>query len=240
MADIQFEDPRLAALYDPLDPVRDDLDHYLAMVAEFGATSILDIGCGTGTFACLLASSGRDVIGVDPAAASLAVAAAKPGADRVRWIQSSATTLPPLQVDLVTMTGNVAQVFLEDSEWNDVLRAAHRSLRPGGRIVFEVRDPSRRAWESWTAALSATHAVVPGVGAVTSWTEVVDVAGPFVTFTTTFEFDGLRLTSESTLRFRTRDEIEASLVSAGLSLVDVRDAPDRPGLELVVIAERRD
>jgi SAM-dependent methyltransferase len=237
MADIQFEDPRIVALYDALDPVRDDLDHYVAMVAEFDASSILDIGCGTGTFASLLAASGLDVVGVDPAAASLAIARRKPSADRVRWIQSNATDLPPLQVDLVTMTGNVAQVFLGDDEWNAVLRVARHSLRRGGRIVFEVRDPSQRAWESWTKRESLTRALVPHIGVVESWAEVRSVAGQLVTFTTTFNVGGQILTSESTLRFRSRDDIEVSINSAGLSLVEVRDAPDRPGLEFVFIAE---
>ena len=80
MADALFEDPRLARVYDPLDPDRDDLLVYAAIAAEFGARSVLDIGCGTGTFACLLAGRGLDVIGVDPAGASLDVARAKPGA----------------------------------------------------------------------------------------------------------------------------------------------------------------
>ena len=59
MADAHYTEPRLAALYDPLDQDRSDLDVYAAMAAEFGARSVLDIGCGTGTFACLLASRGR-------------------------------------------------------------------------------------------------------------------------------------------------------------------------------------
>jgi ubiquinone/menaquinone biosynthesis C-methylase UbiE len=53
MADAQFATPRLAEVYDPLDPDRSDLDAYVAMVEEFRASSVLDIGCGTGTFACL-------------------------------------------------------------------------------------------------------------------------------------------------------------------------------------------
>jgi ubiquinone/menaquinone biosynthesis C-methylase UbiE len=240
MADVQFEDPTLAGLYDPLDPVRHDLDPYLAMVVEFGASSILDLGCGTGTFACLLAESGLDVVGVDPAAASLAVAQSKPAAGRVRWINTSATALPPLQVDLVTMTGNVAQVFVDDDEWLAVLRAARRSLRSGGRIVFESRDPSRRVWDSWTKQDSLTRTFVPDVGVVETWTQVVSVSKQLVAFTSIFNVAGEIHTSESTLRFRTRDDIETSLNAAGLALLEVRDAPDRPGLEFVYIAERGD
>ena len=84
MADPVFEDPRLAEVYDPLDPDRSDLDAYVAMVDEFG----------TGTLACLLARRGLDVTAVDPAGASLAVAGTKPGADRVRWVHGYATAWP--------------------------------------------------------------------------------------------------------------------------------------------------
>ena len=57
VADAHFENPRLAMLYDPLDPDRQDLDVYAAMAAEFGARDVLDIGCGTGALACLLATA---------------------------------------------------------------------------------------------------------------------------------------------------------------------------------------
>lgn len=70
MADAAFAHPRLATLYDPLDPDRSDLDAYLRMAREFGARRVLDIGCGTGVFALLLADEGIDVVGVDPAGAS--------------------------------------------------------------------------------------------------------------------------------------------------------------------------
>ncbi|MBO0832105.1 MAG: class I SAM-dependent methyltransferase, partial [Actinobacteria bacterium] len=112
MPDAIFDDPRLARIYDPLDPDRSDLDVYAAIAAEFGARSVLDVGCGTGTFACLLAARGLEVTGVDPAGASLDVARAKPGAGAVRWLHGDATTLPLMQADLATMTGNVAQVFV--------------------------------------------------------------------------------------------------------------------------------
>lgn len=240
MADAHFEERRLAEIYDPLDPDRSDLDAYAAIVAEFDARSVLDVGCGTGTFACLLAGRGVDVIGLDPAAASLGVARSKPGADRVRWVRRDAASLPPVQVDLVTMTGNVAQVFLTDRDWELVLCGAHRALRPGGRLVFETRDPARKAWLEWNRETSRARTAIPGVGDVETWVEVTGVRGDLVSFRSVFVFeaDGAVMTSESTLRFRRREEVADSLASAGFALEDVRDAPDRPGRELVFIARR--
>ncbi len=80
MVDAVFSEQRLAEIYDPLDADRSDLDVYTAMAEEFGAGSVLDVGCGTGTLACRLALRGLEVIAVDPAAASLDVARRKPGA----------------------------------------------------------------------------------------------------------------------------------------------------------------
>jgi SAM-dependent methyltransferase len=238
VADAIFENPRLAQIYDALDPDRSDLDAYLAMAKEFGVRSVLDIGCGTGTFALLLAEHGFEVTGIEPALASLAVARDKPGADRVRWLHGDATDLPPLQVDLVTMTANVAQAIANDGDWHATLVAARGSLRPGGRLVFETRDPARRAWEAWTR--EATYAItdIPGVGRVQDWNEVTEVDLPLVTFTGTciFDSDGEEITSTSTLAFRERNVVEADLQSHGFVVEDVRDAPDRPGREFVFVA----
>jgi SAM-dependent methyltransferase len=240
MADAIFEEPRLAEIYDPLDPDRSDLDAYAAMAEEFRAWNVLDVGCGTGTLACMLAARGREVIAVDPAAASLAVARRKPGADGVRWLHADATALPPLQVDLATMTGNVAQVFITGEEWAATLRAVRAAVRPGGRLVFESRNPQKQAWLEWSRDQTYRRAVIPGAGPVETWTDLTDVEGSLVSFRTTFVFgrDGDVLTSDSTLRFRSRDELASSLVAADLVVDEIRDAPDRPGRELVFIARR--
>ena len=47
-----------------------------------------------------------------------------------------------------------------------------------------------------------------------------------------------RLTPTSTLRFRTRPEVTASLAAAGYRIDEIREAPDRPGREMVFIALR--
>lgn len=229
----EFDDPRIAGVYDSFDSDRSDLDSYLAILAELGASRVVDLGCGTGTFAIMLASSGREVVAVDPAGAMLDVARAKSGADRVRWIHGDATSIPgELRVDAVTLTGNAAQAIVDEADWHRTLEAVHGVLVPGGHFVFETREPSVRAWESWNREQS--YAVVDGVE---SWEEVTRVEWPLVTFDSTTVFpDGDRVVATSALRFRDRAEVEADLQANGFIVVDVRDAPDRPGRELVFVA----
>ncbi|MDE9364106.1 class I SAM-dependent methyltransferase [Luteipulveratus sp. YIM 133132] len=247
MVDAAFADPRMARHYDALDPDRSDLDVYAALVDELGARQVLDIGCGTGTFACLLARRGVQVIGVDPAAASVDLARAKPGAERVRWFVGETPSLPPMQVDLAVMTANVAQVFVDDRSWRETLAAAYERVRPGGHLVLETRVPAYRAWESWVR--EQTYAVAPAEGVAEAWQDLLEVAGDpeapsraaplLVTFRGTMVLDaGERLESTSTLRFRSRGEVETSLADEGWTVDEVRDAPDRPGREWVFLARR--
>jgi len=73
---------------------------------------------------------------------------------------------------------------------------------------------------------------------------------PVLSFRETFRFKGddeVRfkgddevLTSDTTLRFRSQQEIAVSLADTGYSLLDASEAPDRPGRELVFIARRID
>lgn len=245
MPDPVFDHPRLAAVYDPLDPDRSDLDAYAAIVAdELGARSLLDVGCGTGTFAIRMAGLGLAVTGVDPAVASVDVARGKPGAEAVTWVDgvvdAVAVPAPGRGFDAATMTANVAQVFIDDADWLATLRAVRERLRPGGTLVLEARRPERRAWLEWTEAATRQVVDVPHEGLVEDWVQVTAVDGELVTFVspTLFHRDGVRIDSTSTLRFRSREAIEASIAEAGLEVVDVRDAPDRPGREHVFLARR--
>jgi SAM-dependent methyltransferase len=234
MSDQIFAHPRLAAVYDAFDADRGDLPHYAAIASELSAGTVLDVGCGTGSFAVRLAGGGRTVIGVDPAAASLEIARAKGAGLPVTWIHGESGDVPPAVADLAVMTGNVAQVFGTAEAWAANLAGIHRALRPGGHLVFETRRPEARAWEEWAAQTDPV--VRDGVERTMVMT---GVNLPFVSFQYTFRFpDGTVLTSDSTLRFRSRDEIGSSLAAAGFEVRDVREAPDRPGKEFVFIARR--
>ena len=84
-------------------------------------------------------------------------------------------------------------------------------------------------------ARATTHET--SFGRVDVWCEITEALEPFVSFrwTHVFESDGAPMTSESTLRFRSRDEAADSLTAAGFDIIDIRDAPDRPGKEFVFI-----
>jgi SAM-dependent methyltransferase len=236
--DAAFADPRLAVLYDVFDDDRSDLEAYLAIADDVGARTVVDIGCGTGSLAVLLAEGGIGVVGVDPASASLDVARAKPHAESVTWVDGDAGALAGLvlEADLAVMTGNVAQVFVSDEDWHHTLEAVHACLRPRGWFALETRRPEARAWESWDVA--PTTVELPGGAQAVLSRRVIDVAMPLVTFVSETVVDGEVLPSTSTLRLRDRQEVDADLGNHGFDVVEVREAPDRPGLEHVFLARR--
>jgi SAM-dependent methyltransferase len=182
-----------------------------------------------------VAEQAIDVTAVDPAAASLAVARRKPGAERVTWIHGDATALPHLDADLAVMTANVAQVVLSDDDFTSTLSAIGAALRSGGILAFEVRDPSRRAWESWHGR--ERNQPTEAEGHVTELTEVTGVVDELVSFRHTYSFgNGDTVVSDSTLRFRERAHVEGLLGATGFGDIEIRDAPDRPGAEWVFVA----
>lgn len=225
MPGILFAQPRLAAIYDALHPDRSDLDPYLWLVDRLKPGSVLDLGAGTGTFACRLAGEGVEVIAVEPAAASIDVARRKPGADRVRWITGDATALPNVTVDVVTMTGNVGE-HLDDREWLDTLRACHAALRPGGSLVFGSRDPTGEPWLAWNRDSTFERAEIPGVGVVEHWLDITDTGPDRFSFRWTFVFeaDGATFDWDATFRVRSKAEIAHALQTAGFDTVDIDES----------------
>lgn len=189
----------------------------------------------------MLARLDVDVVAVDPAGASLEVARGKPGADRVRWVHGDANAVPEDldgRVDVAVMTGNVAQAIVEEQDWVSTLTIVSRCLRPGEHLVFETRRPERRGWQEWTREQSETVTEVPGHGSIRHWVPLTEVDLPLVTFDSVRVFDDETLTSSSTLRFRSKDEVTTTLGSCGFDVREVREAPDRPGRELVFLAQR--
>jgi SAM-dependent methyltransferase len=241
-----YSDARLAALYDALNPAGPDTDFYIALAQT--AAHIVDLGCGTGLLACELAARGYRVTGIDPSPQMLAVARHRPNGERVTWIEGDAGALAfANRCDLIVMTGHVAQIFLDDAALLDVLKAARRALRIGGRIAFESRNPATRAWQKWTPEDSLRRVSAKDGGAVDVWQELHATPEPStgrVAFTTFYRFGegtGDTLHADSELRFRTQDELAALLMQAGFTQTDWygnwdRAPVDEASRELIAVA----
>ncbi len=248
MSGLWTEDPRLAAVYDTECTGRDDHDFYLALADELGAGTVVDVGCGTGVFAVDLARRGLAVIGVDPAVPMLEIARRRSTGLDVEWIHGLVDNVATGVADLVVMMGHVAQYFVDDADWSNVLRQLHRVLHPGGRLTFETRNPAIPWEEYWTEARSKATMPHPEDGEFTSWVEVVEKSGPADSYTLTHYGhtvlpDGVHLTAAETLRFRSPSEIVASIEAAGFTLEQTWGGWDRTrftpsSFEMIVVARR--
>jgi SAM-dependent methyltransferase len=244
---VEFTDPRLVAVYDTINAYEPDTQPRFVreLAAETGASTIVDLGCGTGLITRDLAGLGYAMIGVDPAPAMLAVARTRPNGDRVRWIEGGADAIDVTDADLAIMTGHVAQFFLTDESWSATLAALHGALRTGGRLAFESRNPAARAWEGWHGgARLVVHD--PVAGEIETWVEGLGNTAGIVSYTIHYRFaaGGEQLRAPSALRFRTLDELRESLDQADFTVEratgdwDGRAAgPDAP--ELIVVARAR-
>lgn len=218
----EFRHPRLAALYDvSFGWTRED-DFFLGLVDETPLARVADLGCGTGRLAVAMAAAGHRVTGVEPAAASLELARVKPGADRVRWIEGTSSALEDAVFDVVVMTSHVAQFLVGDEEWSGTLGDLYRALVPGGRLIFDTRDPRARAWERWNPDESRHRVRLADGSEVEVWDEVRSVNGELVDGTLHYRFaDGEELSSEARMRFRPEGSIRQSLAEAGFAVEQI-------------------
>ena len=238
-----FGDPRLTALYDTINLHAEDTPFYLGLAAELAPVDVIDLGCGTGRLALILAARGHRVTGIDPSPHMLAVARGKGGANAVRWVDGGVHELGDQEADLVLMTGHVAQFFMGEADWREALGRIQRALRPGGRLAFETRNPTPRPWEAWTPQASRRATETPG-GVVETWYDFKSVKDGTVDYAYCYRFPtGELVREDSRLIFRTRDQIALSLDGAGLEIERLYGDWDRTPAsnespELIYIARR--
>lgn len=241
----EFSDPRLVALYDPLNALGADSDFFCDEAARLSARSIIDLGCGTGLLTLKLAELDHQMTGIEPSRAMLDVARNKPGAEQVKWIKGSYEKLAGLTADMVLMTSHVAQFFLEDKEWEKVLAAAHGALEPEGHLVFDVRALTDPPFEGWPTDDNRRRFENTDSGPVEWWFKLVDVKEQRVRYELHYLFrkSGEEVVSMNELRFRSQDEIRQSLTDAGFFVDNVYGDWDRSSVgsaspEMIFVAER--
>jgi SAM-dependent methyltransferase len=219
----EFSDPRLVDLYDWWNPGREDTDFYLDLATHLEASSVVDVGCGTGLLACELARRGHQVVGVDPSPAMLEVARHRPGGELVTWIEGDAGDLSESTADLALMTGHVAQIIRDETAWAKTLRSIRRALRPGGRVAFETRNPGARPWLGWTPDRSRRRIHDGDHCPIDIWFDALGVEDQLVHYDIHYRFvdSGEELVSSAALRFRSQEDVARTLVDAGFSIEEV-------------------
>jgi SAM-dependent methyltransferase len=222
VVDRLFSDPRLAELYDLLDPWerRGDFAFYLPLVMSSDA--VLDVGCGTGELLrrAREAGHGGRLCGLDPADAMLDQARTR---SDIEWTLGDLGSVAwDQEFDLIVMSGHAFQVFVEDHEIRQALTAIRSALTDDGHFAFETRNPPARAWERWTP--DHVVEVVGADGAVRRMAHEVETPVDsdvvhFTTIITSPTWDQPR-TSRSTLRFLAADQLDSFLSDAGLAIED--------------------
>lgn len=132
--------------YAEVDPFRQRADHLVKMLRNLTPRGVaVDLGCGDGLYAHLLAKQGVEVIGLDPEASAIdqahqaTAAQTYPGA-RPRFERISAGPLP--LADAAAQTLFMLDVIEHLPNPTAVLREAARIIKPGGHLIV-----STPAWQ---------------------------------------------------------------------------------------------
>ncbi len=108
---------------------------------------LLDVGCGGGLFLDMMRDGGRQVVGLDFSLGAAALTWSKRKVPAVCAMLSHAP-LPPSSCAAVTMF-HVLEHLYDPASY---VEAAHRLLRPDGRLIVQVPDAS-----SWQFLLFGAH-----------------------------------------------------------------------------------
>ena len=213
-----YREKRLVDVYDALTASREDFDFYRARLPS-APCRILDVGCGTGSFALELASKGYAVTGVDPAPEMIAAARAKLGADNVQWVTGLVSDLDnALRFDAAVMTGHAFQCLLSDRQVLALFRGVFSRLTAEGSFWFETRNPFAKAWARWTPEYAEPSTTLEDGHKVYVARQVEAFEDDILTLSETYSFDdgNEKFTSRSRLRFMQLASVERLAATAGL------------------------
>ncbi len=141
----------LAASYDRLTndvDYRATVDFYMQILRREGLSprTALDLACGTGSVALLLAEKGMQVTAVDLSEEMLTVAAQK-AQEADLDIQFSCQSLQDLRLpraaDLAVCALDSLDYILDPEDCRQAIYRIYRALNPGGIFIFDVNTPEK-------------------------------------------------------------------------------------------------
>lgn len=135
----------LAEFYDQLTtdvPYRRWADYIRKQFKGRGIKTLVELGCGTGTLAAMLADQGYEVTAVDLSPDMLCVASEKCAQRNVRLICQDMSRLTlPYQVDGVICCLDSLNYVTKPAQVQRTFRQVLKALKPGGFFLFDVKTP---------------------------------------------------------------------------------------------------
>jgi SAM-dependent methyltransferase len=199
--------------------------HLLHQFAKQGTDSglVLDLGCGSGIAAQMIAAAGFDVVGIDRSPEMVALARARLPEGDFRVGSFIDAELPQGATAIVAIGEVLNYVFDERNgpgALSDVFERVYAALEPGGVFLFDLSGPGRvgadpvRTWRAgpdWAVLAKAVED--PGEGRLTrSIVTFRDVGG-----------EGYRRSEEThELRLYGANAVLAALAGAGLRSTTMR------------------
>lgn len=121
----------------------DLIENLFHRYSKVPVSTVLDLGCGTGNHAFAMSSRGYDVLGIDRSEGMLAVARHRSRSNndhgKVRFQSADIRTASPGQdFDAALIMFAVLGYQVENDDVLSTLKAARRSLKPGGLLIFDV------------------------------------------------------------------------------------------------------
>ena len=184
-----------------------DLDFIERFVPDCG--TIVDLGCGHGLFANLMAmrSASRRVIGIDPSAARIRLAAKTVGnRANIEFIRGDVSGMDVSGCDAITIVDVL--YLLPRAAQQLLLKECRRLLRPGGVLVWKAQERRPR----WKFALTWFQELVATTVRFTQW-------------------------RVGRLEFMSREEALAALAAAGFEARVVEMKSRRPYTDILYLAE---
>lgn len=141
----------LAVSYDRLTndvDYRQTVEFYKEILGQEGCSprTAVDLACGTGSVALLLAKEGLQVTGVDMSEEMLTVACQKAQELRVppRFVCQRLQELRlPRGVDLAVCALDSLDYILDPEDCREAIRRVYKVLNPGGIFIFDVNTPEK-------------------------------------------------------------------------------------------------
>lgn len=212
-------------VYDQINGWGKDDDFFLSLLKEVNARRIADLGCGTGRLTVHFAQKGYQITAIDPNQEAINNAKRKEFADKVTWIVGDSSDLQSEAYDVVIMTANVAQVFLSNESWWQVVADAYRALNHGGHFIFDTRNPLAKEWEEWMKDPTPDFAIHPVSGdqleIITDYDGFEEGVFTFYEIVKISSTREILVREKMQLRFRSLAEIQHSLEQVGFSKVKV-------------------